>query len=412
MTIGSSIQRDIKDNQRIPGAQEWSSNGIDRIDGPLLSGNMVLDGETMDTMMQERGVREGSTIVFCGSDKSQASRVYFFFRYWGFPKERLVFLDGGFPAWQAANAEDPDSYPITTLLPTVEPSTFSVADIPGGPDLEVRASLSEAIIGVEQGTVQPYSTLPNTASMEPKTTETLADDSGINGVGASTGGYVLFQGELSGNLANDEAGQALLQPAVTINGVDVKYYLTAEQMRTYLEGLGYDLTKPIMTYCRAGNYASYGFGPIDAVLGRAGVKAMLYDGSYSQWGSLSTSELANTYIDSDNESVQLPYLLPNPNSPDGMDYSAWATDVLTDQLYYLVNFAGEPWKDTNNDNIIDYNDTLFDPEEHIQRPYFFVAPESPYDPGANTIEDADYKYWKDGGEAVAPGPVSGATVGC
>ena len=32
--------------EHIPGAQEWSRSGIDRYDGPVLSGNMVLDGET------------------------------------------------------------------------------------------------------------------------------------------------------------------------------------------------------------------------------------------------------------------------------------------------------------------------------------------------------------------------------
>ena len=409
------IQRDMKDGKRILGAQEWKLNGIDRIDGPILSGNMVLDGETMDTMMQERGVRKGSTIVFCGSETSQASRVYFFFRYWGFPKERLVFLDGGFPAWLGANAADPEGYPVTSIPTTVESTTISVADF-GGINEEVRASLSEAITGVEEGILQPYSTLPNTATQAPTTTETL-DGNGENpDLGAGNGGYVLFQGELRGNLANDLAGQSLLQAPVDVNGVEVKYFLTAEQMRDYLTGLNFDLSKPIMTYCRAGNYASYAFGPIDAVLGNEGVKVMLYDGSYSQWGSLSAKVLANTYVPYDSVSntytgdpKQLPYLLPNRNDKEYYDFSKWATDVITDKLFYLVDYQNLAWKDKDGDKVLD----AFDPAKDIQKPYFFAAPESPYFHGANTIEDADSEYARNGGAATsAPGAVSGASGGC
>jgi 3-mercaptopyruvate sulfurtransferase SseA len=404
------IQRDMDDdNNRIPGAQEWGVNGIDRIDGPILSGNMVFDGPTMETWMQKIGVKEGSTIVFCGSDTDQASRIYFMFRYWGFPKERLVLLNGGFPAWKAAG------YPVTKVAPDANElkSEITLAAEVFNMEQNVRASLNEAINGVRSGEVQPYSTLPYTVGDFPRTTETL-DGNGENTTGDDGDGrYVLFQGELAGNLANDLAGQDLLQAA---NPDGVKYYKTPDQMRTYLEGLGYDLSKPIMTYCRAGNYASYGFGPIDAVLGPEGVEVMLYDGSYSQWGSLSKYELANTYTyDADTDTFgdpkQLPYLLPNKNSDDVYDFSKWATDDLTDELYYLVEYEGKQW-DSNGDKVIDAEDEYFDPATHIQRPYFYVAPESPTDEGANTIEDADYEYFMNGSAGDAPSAMDGAIGGC
>jgi hypothetical protein len=126
---------------------------------------------------------------------------------------------------------------------------------------------------------------------------------------------------------------------------------------------------------------------------------MLYDGSWSQWGSLT------------NLSSAVPgTLLALPN--DGVyDYTAWATDDLTtdgagNEAFYLTDYAG---------NISFGGETVaFDPATHLQQPFFMEAPESPYDPEANTIEIEDYNYWQEGGaaEAGAPSAVSGSAGGC
>nr|WP_320050162.1 selenite/tellurite reduction operon rhodanese-like protein ExtH [uncultured Desulfuromonas sp.] len=359
----------------IPGAQEWTgARGIDRIDGPVLSGNMVLDGEAMDDAIQTAGIKAGSTVVLIptGLPDTATDRAYLMFRYWGFPKEKIKVLNGGLAAWQAYG------YDVTTAVTPVAASNFSVADLPGGPDFNARASLSEAIIGVSEATVVPYNTYANTSNVTtPTITETL--DGSYNGEAGSSG-YVIFQGLMLDAVTDNML--AGLKTTTTINGIDVPVLKSADEMRSYLvDDLGVDLTKTIMTYCRAGNLAASGFAPIDIVLGDE-VDVMAYDGSWSQWGSLT------------NNPAVVPseaYLLPN-------GYSDWATDVLTTD-----GSGGEPF----------YLYTA-NPETNIQQPFFFDAPASPYDEGANTIEDEDYDYWYYGGENGSA-PTSGgsdASGGC
>ena len=367
----------------IPGALEWAQSGVDRIDGPVLSGNMAFDGETMDRLLQERGIRENSTVVFTGG--GNLARVYFQFRYWGFPKNQLKILNGDLAAWRAYG------YPVSNIMTQVEPSNLSVRDLPG-PNTDVRASLSEAIIGVKEGTVTPYNTYANTRFTTPAITETL-DGVGPDALNAGMNGYVLFQGLMAG--AVEDSMLAGLKKTVDINGTNVTVFKDADEMRSFLEvDKGIDLSKPIMTYCRAGNLASQGFAPIDAVLGDE-VRVMMYDGSWSQWGTLTNN----------------PSVVPSgklwvlPNGQNGLDdYTAWATDTLTTGITYLNSYVGTiTWGGVK--------DTTFVPKDHIQPPYFYAAPGSPYADGANTIEDQDVKYWRSQPASSAPGAVDGAAGG-
>jgi len=366
----------------IPGAQIWNTTGVDRIEGPVLSGNMVLDGSTMDSLLQARGIRENSTIVFTGDNNS--ARIYFLFRYWGFPKSQLKILNGSLPAWTA------NGYALTNIAPDITTSKLSVRDL-SGPQVDLRASLSEAIVYVKEGRVTPYNTFNNTFSTSPMITETL-DGVGPDNQGPGMNGYVLFQGEMLG--AVHDHFVANLKKTVDINGTSVSVFKDAAEMRAFLEGLGVDLTKPIMTYCRAGNLASQGFAPIDAVLGDV-VDVMMYDGSWSQWGTLTT----------DTTVVPTGKLWVLPNGQNGLlNYTEWATDVLTTDITYLKNYSGPiTWGGVPG--------TTFDPAKHIQPPYFYVAPESPYAAEANSIENEDVEYVRSL-PRTAPTATVGAAGGC
>lgn len=341
----------------IPGAQEWALSGIDRIEGPIKSGNMVPDGETMDAMLQERGITANSTIVFMGNN---SERIYFFFRYWGFPKNQLKILNGGTSAWTNAG------YSLTTVKPVVTESTFSIKDLPNGPDLNARASLSEMIIGVEDGTIAAYATYGASLVLDaPKVTATVTGSTG----------YVAFQGRINGmvldeDLYDDGANQGDISRG--LYNADGTYKSKAE-MEAYMANIGAEKSKVIATYCRAGNLAASGYGPMDAVLDDW--KIMLYDGSWSQWGSLTAY---------DDVVPTASYALP-------VGYEAWATDELMSEISF--NY--------------DYTDDIYQPE-------FFAAPMSPYDAGANTLEDEDYEYWAApaAGAGGASGPVSGGGGGC
>ncbi len=339
----------------IPGAQEWAVSGISRVEGPILSGNMVPDGETMDAMLQERGITANSTVVFMGNN---SERIYFFFRYWGFPKSQLKILNGGTAAWTAAGNS------LTTVNPVIAASTFSVKDLVNGPNLNVRASLNEMIIGLDEETLVPFAAYGATSVTDAATIKET--------VTGGAGGYVAFQGRMF-DMVQDEVLYASGAANITteLYNADGTYKSKAE-MEAYLTSLGADGSKTIATYCRAGNLAANGFTPMDAVLDW---DIMLYDGSWSQWGSLT----ARTDV------------VPSPTYALPAGYEEWATDELMSEISF--NY--------------DYTDDIYQPE-------FYAAPMSPYDAGANTLEDEDYEYWAApaAGAGGASGPVSGGGGGC
>ncbi|MDY0397599.1 MAG: selenite/tellurite reduction operon rhodanese-like protein ExtH [Desulfuromonas thiophila] len=344
----------------IPGAQLWSTLGIDRYEGPVLSGNMVLDGPTMDAELQRCGIDERTTVVFAGS--GNPARLYFTFRYWGFPKEKLKVLNGNQAAWTAAG------YELTTVEPNVTPSTFSVRDLPALRD-DVRAALSELIVGVEEGSVQPLNTLLNNTEKAGGTSGIFAD---------VAGDYVIFQGSIEGVA---HVGYADFY----VGGSPNNALKSADEIRALLESYGIDGSKPIITYCRAGNAASYGFMPIDVALGW---DVMVYDGSWSQFGSL-TNQTGAAYVP--DASYALPTLL-----------SEWATDVLVTDHRLETNgpfFAG-PYYNVNFPRT-------------IEKPTFRILDGmlSPYDADANSIEDEDYAYWATPAAGGSDGASSGGGAG-
>jgi 3-mercaptopyruvate sulfurtransferase SseA len=321
---------------------------------------MVPDGEFMDAAIQERGIREGSTIVFMGNN---SERIYFFFRYWGFPKEQLKVLNGGTSAWEAAG------YDLTTVVPRVAESSFSVKDLPNGPDADCRAALSEMIQMVANDSVVPFATFARTSDV----TKALITDT-VSEEDDGRSGYVIFQGRMAGLIQDESLFQSYLNGgsyniSTGLYNADGTYKSKAD-MVAYLNSLGIDGSKPIATYCRAGNLAANGFTPMDVVLDDWDI--MLYDGSWSQWGSLTN------YTDVPSADYALP-----------TGYEEWATDVLTPTISYNADLGAD-----------------------IYKPDFFEAPKSPYDAEANTLEDEDYEYWSTPAESGgASGPVSGGGGG-
>ncbi|MDA3903921.1 MAG: selenite/tellurite reduction operon rhodanese-like protein ExtH [Desulfuromusa sp.] len=364
LTAGGSY-----DAGHIPGAQNWSVSGMERWEGPVYSGNMVLDGPTMDAMLCEYGIDERTTIVFAGS--GNPSRLYFNFRYWGFPKDRLKVLNGNQAAWTDAG------YALTTVVPAVAETTFGVGYLPAmNPD--VRASLDELIKAVDSSSAVPLNTYEATNAATPAVGGIFPDYSdgdGPNDEDASD--RTIFQGTILG------AQQMARIPAFYVDGDRGKEIESAANIQTSLEALGMDGSKPIITYCRAGNLAAQGFMPIDVTLGW---DVMVYDGSWSQWGSL-TNETDLALVPSTD------YTLP-------AELSEWATDVLT----------------TGNDDGVTIEDPYYNyetPGTLIEQPRLRVLEGvlSPYDDGANSIEIEDLEYYNTLPEGGAATSTSGGSGG-
>ncbi|MGE5173892.1 MAG: selenite/tellurite reduction operon rhodanese-like protein ExtH [Betaproteobacteria bacterium] len=183
----------------IPGAQFVNSGDIYQVrqEGPATDVNMSLDGPHMDALIQKYGIDKNTTIVFTsGGSRSagtvlSATRAYFTFRYWGFPKEKLKMLDGINFSWAAA-------YGLTTDVPPAPvSSTYSVKNN-AALRTDLRASLAD-MINVAEGKV------PNAVPIDMRSS--AADGSYVGKRGSTTGvfnpggDYVAFEGHVKGGKA-------------------------------------------------------------------------------------------------------------------------------------------------------------------------------------------------------------------
>ena len=255
----------------IPGALFLDPNDLSqsRTEGVGISGTEVLEGAKMDALIQKYGIDGGTTIVFTGSSIMNASRAYFSFRYWGFPKNRLKLLNGLNAAWTSG---------LTTAQPpAVAQSAYSVKKNRALRN-DLRVSLSE-MIDYADGKI------PGVLAIDTRSTPTTGSFAGIPG---STAGlystlsgttavtdYTAFEGRIRG-------AQAVLYSAL-YNGSN-NMFLPADQLISSFTAVGLDSTKTAYVYCRLGNLASIGFFVLDGILGWP---VAVYDGSWSQWGQLS-----------------------------------------------------------------------------------------------------------------------------
>jgi thiosulfate/3-mercaptopyruvate sulfurtransferase len=183
----------------IPGAQLANSGDINqtRQEGPATDVNMSGDGPHIDAFIQKYGIDKNTTIVFTsGGSRSAgtvlaATRSYWIFRYWGFPKEKLKLLDGINFSWEAA-------YGLTTEVPPAPvPSTYSVKNN-AALRTDLRASLLD-MINVAEGRV---------ANAIPIDMRSSATDGSYAGKRGSTTGvfnpgsdFTAFEGHLKGGKA-------------------------------------------------------------------------------------------------------------------------------------------------------------------------------------------------------------------
>jgi 3-mercaptopyruvate sulfurtransferase SseA len=355
----------------IPGAQCWDGDSGDyRYDGPVYSYNMVLSGERMDEKLQSYGIDENTTVVFAGG--TNPGRIYFMFRYWGFPKDKIKILDGGKGAWKDAG------YELSAVQPAVTPSNFSVKQLNFNPD--ERAALVELMDAVETGRAKPLNTLPNNTNALNGTVGALPQpyDYCSSDKTYYEDGYVEYDDTCAGDRIDKEtitADKVIFQgtpfgakhlsfASFYVDGNRHGYMKSDEEIKSLLMDAGFDGSKPIITYCRAGNAAAWGYLPIVAALDW---DVMVYDGSWSQWGSLT------------NETD-----VPHPDFTLPTELSEWATDVLT----------------TGNDDGVTVEPPMYNADaaelSFIEQPVFRVIDGvlSPDDFNANSIENEDREYWE------------------
>lgn len=252
----------------IPGALFLDPNELNqsRTEGVAISGTEVLEGSKMDALIQKYGIDGETTIVFTGPSIMNATRAYYSFRYWGFPKTRLKLLNGLNAAWTASGLT------LTTVPPpSVTQSAYSVKNNRALRS-DLRVSLSE-MIDYADGKI------PGVLPIDVRSAATGGSYAGVPGsttgvYSTSATDYTVFEGRIRG-------AQALLYSSL-YNGSNM--FIPNDQLVNSFTALGLDSTKTAYVYCKLGNLASIGFFVLDGILGWP---AAVYDGSWSQWGQLS-----------------------------------------------------------------------------------------------------------------------------
>jgi 3-mercaptopyruvate sulfurtransferase SseA len=181
----------------IPGAQFVNNNDMSQIrqEGPSTGITEVLQGARMDALVQKYGIDKETTVVFTSGAAApgsgsvlSATRAYWTFRYWGFPKEKLKVLDGINFSWNALYGLTPGDPPVPA------PSTYSVKN-----NVQLKTDLKASLgdmINVAEGRV---------ANAIPVDMRSAPTDGSFAGRRGSTGGafnpgsdFVAFEGRLKG----------------------------------------------------------------------------------------------------------------------------------------------------------------------------------------------------------------------
>ncbi len=341
----------------IPGAQFWdiSQHVQERLEGPAPAVNMAVNATRMNQLIQEHSIDEHTTIVFTtGAHPIFAHRAYFLFRYYGWSKNRLKVLNGHNGAW-------PD-HEVTTEVPTVPDSSLTVQDVANlQPDF--RLALPEFMDALRDNRGRAVDVRGDSS-----------EAGSTSGVWDNSGDYVVFEGRPKNGTFFDWTDFMIDYAAGD------ERFKSADALRSALNAKGVEPSSdgsydnPVYSYCRTGYLGSTGFFVFDAILGW---DAMLYDGSWSQFGKMS---------DNPDQGGQL-----SPGSP-------WALDNSTymEEINYNVDATLEIEPLNPDEDALEY-DPLESPPNQVEK------------------EDADYieqgsDVSDDGGGA--PQSVDEPVVGC
>lgn len=205
--------------------------------------------------MGKFGIRETDTIVvYDGLGFFSAPRVWWMLRTMG--AARVYVLDGGFDGWKA------EGRPVETDLPEPAPVTFTPRF-----RKERVTTLAEMVEIVETGSHQIADARP-------------------------AGRFTGADAEPRAGMRSGHMPGARSLPAVTLS--ESGRFKDLATLRKLVEDAGIDLEKPVVTSCGSGVTAAV----IALALESLGVTDYsLYDGSWSEWGSLTETPVATGEAD-------------------------------------------------------------------------------------------------------------------
>lgn len=263
----------------IPGAFFVDSNDIaqTRNEGVAASATEVPEGLKMDALIQKYGIDGTTTVVFTGKGVSSgipsgllnATRAYYTFRYWGFPKNRLKVLDG-VNGLTTSTGTWANLYGLTTAAsPPAAMSSYSVREN-GVLRGDLRLSLSE-MIEYAQGNVS------NALAIDTRgpTGSYIGTAGSTSGAFGASGDYPAFEGRIHG-------AQAVAYTDM-YDAANFYRFKSASTLTQVFANVGLNSTQTAYLYCRVGQLSNFVFFVLDGMLGWP---VALYDGSWLQWGAL------------------------------------------------------------------------------------------------------------------------------
>jgi thiosulfate/3-mercaptopyruvate sulfurtransferase len=239
---------DLYDEGHIPGAVKlhWQEHLQDPLERD------VVDKETFERLMAERGIANGTTVVLYG-DKNNwfAAYAYWYLKLYGHEDVRI--LDGGRQKWMD------EERPLTSDRPRVEDATYSAKER----DDSIRAFRDEVLANLGADGVA----LVDVRSPQEYSGELKAPP-GYEQEGAARTGHI------------PTAVSVPWATAVREDGT----FKSADELRELYAGKGVAPDKRVTAYCRIGERSAHTWFVLRELLGYERVKN--YDGSWTEWGNL------------------------------------------------------------------------------------------------------------------------------
>jgi len=239
---------DLYDEAHIPGAVKlhWRDDLQDPVERD------IVDRETFERVLAERGIDNGTTVVLYG-DKNNwfAAYAYWYLKTYGHADARI--LDGGRQKWIDEGRE------LTTDTPSRERKEYNAQER----DESIRAYRDEVRKWIEEAN----RTLVDVRSPGEYSGDLIAPP-GYEQEGAQRGGHI--------------PGAASIPWASAVR--DDGTFKTADELKELYEGKGVSSDKEITAYCRIGERSAHTWFVLRELLGYDDVRN--YDGSWTEWGNL------------------------------------------------------------------------------------------------------------------------------
>jgi thiosulfate/3-mercaptopyruvate sulfurtransferase len=238
----------LYDEGHVPGAVKlhWRDDLQDPVERDLV------DKETFERLMRERGVATNATVVLYG-DKNNwfAAYAYWYLKIYGHDDVRI--LDGGRQKWIDEGRE------LTAKVPSPAAGSYTAQER----DESIRTYRDEVLAGLRSDGIA----LVDVRSPQEFSGELLAPP-GYEQEGASRGGHI--------------PGAASVPWATAVRD-DGTFKSPAELQELYA-GKGVTRDREVRAYCRIGERSAHTWFVLRELLGYERVKN--YDGSWTEWGNL------------------------------------------------------------------------------------------------------------------------------